>query len=863
MPEGDTIFLAVAVLRRVLRGERLKRPDPTAPQIAAACTRQEMVRRVIHDVTPHGISPSRRSTARVLSWDRNDGHRMTRRVRFLLFILGLLAFDSLPLAGLLTAPAATNTGVKLLGVGLRGDVDNLVLRNLKLAFRVEKRGAGGWNLAFLTALPNVRRLEIQNAEVLATFEGGPQQLALTHVNVTIEEFSPQAGGHVALDARFTYTGGGDAALVAGGTLNGIFRVAGVSPKPHGTGTVGLVLDSGATSIGGRRVSLAGVALAANVAYDQRRETVTINALRVRGTALGAIEGTAKAVLRGVMPWSADLSAPTMDAERVFAALKPFLPTAYAGWTMQGQGRVRAAVQGTLGDDGPAFDGTVTCAFVQSGFSSPDSTRAAQGVNANLSLKVAYVGAERKLAFGVRAEQSDGEFLWGSYYRNLAGRRSSLAADGDMVIGETGRFALSGVVDLIQTGAYSFEANGSLDAWNVHLRAGNVSHVAVMDALLKEYLKTLSPGLADLFLTGTSSLDTHIRFHNGATVITGVYRMSGTRVDAPGMRLSIREVTAHLPFDLQYPAVEAVGQGSQETGYIRLQTLQRGRLTIDDLQMPVVISQNRLEVPEPIAIPFFGGQVHLYGLQVNDVLVPSRYRFGVKIGDVDLGRMTRRLAGIEYPGRLNADFGMMRYENGRVESEGKAVIAVFGGEITATNLFAENLASPSRKMGGDIAFQDISLEELTSKIAIGKMSGVVRGSLRDFVVEYGEPASFVLEIESVAKRGVAQSISTDAIQSISILGTGADSALNRGITQFFKEYPYSKIGVRCVLKNDEFSVNGTIRDGGKEYLVRRGLLRGVDVVNQNPDNVISFRDMEERVKRIDRKPQMEPDGVRIE
>jgi len=121
----------------------------------------------------------------------------------------------------------------------------------------------------------------------------------------------------------------------------------------------------------------------------------------------------------------------------------------------------------------------------------------------------------------------------------------------------------------------------------------------------------------------------------------------------------------------------------------------------------------------------------------------------------------------------------------------------------------------------------------------------------------------LEVESVARRGVEQSISMDAIQSISILGTGVDSALNRGITQFFKEYPYSKIGLRCVLKNDQFSVNGTIHDGGKEYLVRRGLLRGVDVINQNPNNVISFRDMEERIKRIYRTPQVEPGGITVE
>jgi hypothetical protein len=218
-------------------------------------------------------------------------------------------------------------------------------------------------------------------------------------------------------------------------------------------------------------------------------------------------------------------------------------------------------------------------------------------------------------------------------------------------------------------------------------------------------------------------------------------------------------------------------------------------------------------------------------------------------------MTRRLTGIEYPGTINADLGMMRYQNSRIASEGRALVTVFGGEIEATDLFGENLGSASRKIGGDIAFRNISLEELTRKIEVGKMTGVIRGTLKNLVIEYGEPASFILEVESVERRGVEQSISMDAIQSISILGTGADSALNRGITQFFREYPYSKIGFRCVLKNDQFSVNGTIHDGGKEYLVRRGLLRGVDV--------ISFRDMEERLKRIGRTSQAEPGGINVE
>ena len=52
-----------------------------------------------------------------------------------------------------------------------------------------------------------------------------------------------------------------------------------------------------------------------------------------------------------------------------------------------------------------------------------------------------------------------------------------------------------------------------------------------------------------------------------------------------------------------------------------------------------------------------------------------------------------------------------------------------------------------------------------------------------------------------------------------------------------------------LNNDVFTINGTIVENGVEYLVRRSGLSGVDVVNLNPDNRISFKDMIKRIQRI--------------
>jgi hypothetical protein len=140
-----------------------------------------------------------------------------------------------------------------------------------------------------------------------------------------------------------------------------------------------------------------------------------------------------------------------------------------------------------------------------------------------------------------------------------------------------------------------------------------------------------------------------------------------------------------------------------------------------------------------------------------------------------------------PGTLKADFPVITYQDGAWSVQGKAVAEVFGGEVEATNIIAKDLFSHSRKIGIALFFKGINLEKITEKIKIGKMTGIIQGSLKNFEMEYGQPSRFVLDIESVKTKGVKQEISVDAINNISILGTGSGSAgvLNAGIKSFLR------------------------------------------------------------------------------
>ena len=90
---------------------------------------------------------------------------------------------------------------------------------------------------------------------------------------------------------------------------------------------------------------------------------------------------------------------------------------------------------------------------------------------------------------------------------------------------------------------------------------------------------------------------------------------------------------------------------------------------------------------------------------------------------------------------------------------------------------------------------------------------------------------------------------EAVDNIARIGGGQSPFVGMAgiLTSFFREFPYKKIGIHTTLENDIFTINGTIKEGGKEYLVKRSGFSGVDVINQNPDNRIRFKDMVKRIK----------------
>ncbi len=192
----------------------------------------------------------------------------------------------------------------------------------------------------------------------------------------------------------------------------------------------------------------------------------------------------------------------------------------------------------------------------------------------------------------------------------------------------------------------------------------------------------------------------------------------------------------------------------------------------------------MRVSAPVTIPLFGGDVVLYRLGLDDLPNPALgFRLGIRLENIDLGQMTRELIDDEYAGvssRIPVSFA-----TGTNACRGTASFSsVCSAERSRSRILFEKMFTKGRRIGADVVFSGISLEQVTQKVPIGHMTGIIRGSLEEFRHGVQPAASFDLEVQSVETPGVSQRFSMDAIESITVLGTGVKTSVKGGLTSLF-------------------------------------------------------------------------------
>jgi hypothetical protein len=480
------------------------------------------------------------------------------------------------------------------------------------------------------------------------------------------------------------------------------------------------------------------------------------------------------------------------------------------------------------------------------------------IGENISIRSAVNGvADSSLSsmrFSADMDADTGEALWGLYYLNL--KQNPIAASLKCGYGIQNKLLEISKLRIDLTGILPLEIRGRLHRATAKTNADITVTLPqtpvkpIFHYFLQEPYKTENPFLANLEAKGAVSATIHLKEAPNKREVTGRMGWLEGRFSWPEKGIDLKGIQLDLPVWYHSPLIKVPDKTLK--GRLSIQSATVPFLPEQSLKVALDIGPNQISVLSPTMIKVPGGNLNLGSVHVNHLFGPDlSVQTRLTVEGVQLSPLLSKIWTRPLKGSLSGILDPVRYEHHAISSRGKLTAKAFGGRIIFSGLGASGIFTPAPVFKFNARWADLLLSEMTTGTAFGKIEGVLAGDLRNVEMAYGQPQRFNLLLETVRKKGIPQKISIKAVDNIAQIGGGQSPfiGLAGAFASFFKTFPYEKIGIRASLENDVFTIHGTVKENGVEYFVKRGAFSGVNIINQNPDNRISFKDMVNRIKRI--------------
>jgi len=469
----------------------------------------------------------------------------------------------------------------------------------------------------------------------------------------------------------------------------------------------------------------------------------------------------------------------------------------------------------------------------------------------------------RITFAANSQITDGEALFNQYYLNFSNNPVTMSCDGTYQIQKRSlqlsrfRFDLKDILPIeIQDFRYQIQSTGNPD-FTATIRP--IPLKPIFHHLLQEPHKTEKPFLADMETDGIISAEFSVTKTENAWRIMGRFGWRDGRIAFPDRGISLNDI--HLDLPIWYQTGLKTHPDEELKGRLAVGAMVLPPLPEQPLDISLNAGPNRISVDSPVLLHIPGGDIGLDVLKIDHLWEPDlSFLASLTVDQIDLQALLGSFGHAIPKGALTGKLDTVRYEHNTVTSQGEMVADIFGGKMIFSDLGASGILTHAPIFRLNAHWNDLLLAEITKDTNFGQIEGVMKGHIRDFEIAWGQPQKFDLLMETVQKRNIPQTISIRAVDNIAQIGGGQSPFMGLAgvVASVFDKFSYEKIGIRGYLENDIFTINGTIREGNTEYLVKRRGFSGINIVNQNPDNRISFRDMLKRIQRISQK-----DGAVIE
>jgi hypothetical protein len=524
------------------------------------------------------------------------------------------------------------------------------------------------------------------------------------------------------------------------------------------------------------------------------------------------------------------------------------------WEVSGRNRVR--LEASLNSRGAiALDSGIELEGFS--FEDPAGRFIGEGVSAGFDFEGGVDLDTGSISGELSARAVEGELLLDLFYLDLGRNPFKSRGVVEYVINERRarmpRYALGfeKLFDIVLEGAATLD---SATSTRLSVHVGGTSLSPLYDLLVREPLGKQVPLLDDLRPEGMISADVHLSFTPRNVSVTGGVRLRDGLFSMVEKEIYGEDINIDFPVWLEIGVKEKADYADPgpPSGRFSVAGLRVPFLPEQHLDFKIEAAPNRIRIPGPTVIRIPGGR-----MEFGEIFSADFLREGVKAETsvkVISGDLSPLLSGIwprEKKGKLEGLLDPVVLEKNRISTGGGLRGDLFGGTVSVTGVEAERIFTSSPLIKFSLDFSDIDLGRLTGDTPFGRIDGILNGYIRNLELAGNQPQHFDMLLETAEQGRGNQKISIRAVENISRIGSGQSpfSGFAGVLTTFFETLGYKKIGVRATLNNDYFTVNGTIKENGSEYIMKRGGISGVNIVNRNPDNRIRFKDMVNRIKRV--------------
>jgi len=476
----------------------------------------------------------------------------------------------------------------------------------------------------------------------------------------------------------------------------------------------------------------------------------------------------------------------------------------------------------------------------------------------------------RMTFAVLLEAKNGEALFDRYYIDLARNPVAVSCNGTYLFEKN--LPMISRLGFNLTGILPFEIKGA-DKQGLALNAQSLKNIEftviiptmpvkpIFQHLVQEPWQTEKPLLSAIKTEGNISAELKVKKSENAWQVKGRIGWRDGALTFRDQGIALKAISLDLPvwYETGMTLAPASALLERQSGRLEIPSLYLPPLPEQPLNLVLAAGPNRISIDAPTVIQVPGGNIRIGAVQVENLFSPDiAILSSLAFDDIHLSALLSG-TGIFPPdriptGTLTGALNPVRYESHTVTTQGEIDAKIFGGNIIFSDLGAVMAFTSTPTFKLDARWEDIRLAEITENTQFGKIEGVLAGHMTDVEIANGQPQKFNLLMETVKTKGIKQTISIKAVDNIAQIGGGQSPFMGMAgnLASVFEKFPYEKIGIRARLENDVFTVNGITREGGTEYLVKRSGFSGVNIVNQNPNNRISFRDMVKRIQRITHK-----------